>query len=158
MKKTFLIVGGIALLCLLLVVRLFFMQNSGTAEEREWFAKALRYEFSAQVDSVHMFNPHTGRLWCRLTAGHPQIHREDSLKRSFKEHDMLYLIFHRSADSILFIVPNGNLVAKDDSVRISSQNNTVQFFRDGKQVAHMSLTATLTGYGRPFFLKGKQKR
>jgi hypothetical protein len=155
MKKTLLIFGGIGLLCLLLFVRLLFKQSSGMAEEREWFAKALRYEFSAQVDSVRMFNEHTGRLWCRLTGGDPQIHREDSLKRSFKEHDMLYLIFHRSADSIIFIVPNGNLVAKGDSVRVSSQKNIIQFFRDGEQVASDQLSTTLTGYGRPFFLKRK---
>ena len=155
MKKTLLIIGGIGLLCLLLLARLVFKQKSGFADEREWFAKALRYEFSARVDSVRMFNEHTGRLWCRVTEGDPQVHREDSLKRLFKEHDMLYLIFHRSADSIIFIVPNGNLVAKGDSVRISSQENTIQFFRGGKQVATDQLSTSLTGYGRPFFLKGK---
>ena len=155
MKKTLLIIGGIALLCLLLVVRLFFKQNSGMKEERDWFVSALRYEFSAQVDSVRMFNKHTGRLWCRLISGDPQVHREDSLKRLFQEHDMLYLIFQRSADSIIFLVPNGNLVAKGDSVRVSSQNNTIEFFRDGKRVATDQLSTTLTGYGRPFFLKEK---
>ena len=155
MKKTFLILGGIALLCLLLAARLVFRERSGKIEEREWFVKALRYEFSAQVDSVRMYNQNTGRLWCRLTTGDPQIYREDSLKPSFKRHDMLYLVFQRSADSITFIVPNGNLVVKGDSVRVSSQKNTVQFFRAGKPVAVESLTATLTGYGRPFFLKRK---
>lgn len=155
MKKTLLIVGGIGLLCLLLVIRLFSSQGSRMAEEREWFANALRYEFSARVDSVRMFNQHTGRLWCRLTAGDPQVAREDSLKTSFKEHDMLYLIFHKSADSIIFLVPNGDLVRKGDSVRVSSQKNTIQFFRDGKQVATDELSNTLTGYGRPFFLKKK---
>ncbi len=124
-------------------------------KEREWFAKALRYEFSAQVDSVRMLNENTGRLWCRLTSGNPQSHREDSLKRLFKEHDMLYLIFHQSGDSIIFLVPNGNLVAKGDSVRVSSEKNTIQFFREGKQVATDQLSKTLTGFGRPFFLKGK---
>lgn len=155
MKKTLLIVGGIGLVCVLLIARLFFRQNTNMTSEREWFARALRYEFSAQVDSVRMFNPHTGRLWCRITGGDAQVHREDSLKRLFKEHDMLYLIFHRSADSIIFIVPNGNLVAKGDSVRISSQENTIKFFRDGTEVATDALSNTLTGYGRPFFLKGK---
>jgi hypothetical protein len=155
MKKTLLILGGIGLLCLLLVVRIFFRQSSVQTDEREWFVKALRYEFSATVDSVRMFNEHTGRLWCRLTAGDPQVDREDSLKRSFKEHDMLYLIFHRSADSIIFNVPNGDLVDKGDSVRVSSQKNTIQFFRDGQQVATDQLSTTLTGYGRPFFLKKK---
>jgi hypothetical protein len=155
MKKTLLIFGSIGLLCLLLIIRNLFKQNAGLTEEREWFAQALRYEFSARVDSVRMFNEHTGKLWCRLTAGDPQIHREDSLKRSFKEHDMLYLIFHRSADSIIFIVPNGNLVAKGDSVRVSSQENSVRFFRGKKQVAIEQLSSTLTGYGRPFFLKKK---
>jgi hypothetical protein len=155
MKKTLLIIGGIALLCMLLIARLLSTQNSSMTLEREWFAKALRYEFSAQVDSVHMFNENAGRLWCRLTAGDPQIHREDSLKKLFKEHDMLYLIFHRSADSITFIVPNANQVAKGDSVRISSKENSIQFFRNGKQVLTDQMSTTLTGYSRPFFLKGK---
>src|SRR5688500_19845785 len=121
--KTWLIVGGIGLVCILLVARLFFRQHNRMTSEREWFAGALRYEFSAQVDSVRMFNANTGRLWCRITAGDPQVHREDSLKRSFKQHDMLYLIFHRSADSIIFIIPNANLVAKGDSVHVSSRKN-----------------------------------
>jgi hypothetical protein len=155
MKKTLLVLGGIGLLCLLLIIRMFFIQDNRMSKEREWFAGALRYEFSAQVDSVRMFNEHTGRLWCRLTAGDPQVDREDSLKRLFKEHDMLYLIFHRSADSIIFLVPNGNLVARGDSVRVSSQKNTIQFFREGRQVATDQLSNTLTGFGRPFFLKKK---
>lgn len=153
--KTWLIVGGIGLVCILLVARLFFRQNTRMTSERERFAGALRYEFSAQVDSVRMFNPHTGRLWCRITAGDPQVHREDSLKLSFKDHDMLYLIFHRSADSIIFIIPNANLVAKGDSVSVSSRKNTIEFFRDGKRVATDELSNTLTGFGRPFFLKGR---
>jgi hypothetical protein len=102
-----------------------------------------------------MYNPYGGRLWCRLTAGDPQVDREDSLKRLFKTHDILYLIFDRAEDSITFIVPNGNLVVKGDCVRVSSQQNSIQFFRVGKQVATDSLTATLTGFSRPFFLKGK---
>ena len=155
MKKSLLILGVIGLVCFLLVARLFFRQNNRMTSEREWFAGALRYEFSAKVDSVRMFNANTGRLWCRITAGDPQVHREDSLKQSFKDHDMLYLIFHRSADSIIFIVPNGNLVAKGDSVRVSSRTNTIQFFREGKQVATDELSNTLTGFGRPFFLKGR---
>lgn len=155
MKKTLLIIGGIALFCLLLFSRLLFSERSSKIEEREWFVKSLRYEFSAQVDSVLMFNGSTGRLWCRLTAGDPQVYREDSLKTLFKEHDMLYLVFHRSADSIIFIVPNGYLVAKGDSVRVSSKQNIIKFFRLGKSVATDSLSNTLTGYGRPFFLKRK---
>jgi hypothetical protein len=156
MKKTLLILAGIFLFCLLLIVRLFFKQHSGMTEEREWFVKALRYEFSAKVDNVRMFNEHTGRLWCRVTSGDPQTHREDSLKPLFKEHDMLYLIFKRSADSIIFIIPNGDLVAKGDSVHVSSKENSIQFFRNGRQVATDELSNTLTGFGRPFFLKGKK--
>jgi hypothetical protein len=156
MKKTLLILGGIALVCALLIGRLLFKERDNFNDEREWFAKALRYEFSAKVDTVWMFNEHTGRLRCLLTTGDPQIDREDSLKRLFKKHEMLYLIFKRSADSIIFILPeHANLVAKGDSVRVSSQANTIQFFRDGKQVAADPLSATFTGYGRPFFRKKK---
>jgi hypothetical protein len=153
MKRTLLILGGIALLCFLLVVRLFVKQNNSMGEEREWFARSLQYEFSAQVDSVQMFNENTARMWCRLTSGNPQVDREDSLKRLFKEHDMLYLIFHQSGDSIIFIVPNGKLIAKGDSVRVSSEKNSIQFFRNKKQVASDQLSTTLSGYSRPFFLK-----
>lgn len=156
MKKTLLILAGIGLVCLLLIVRLFSKRSTSLESEREWFAKALRYEFSAHVDSIRMFNEHTGKLWCRLTDGDPQVHREDSLKKLFKEHDMLYLIFQRSADSIVFIVPNGDLVAKGDSVRVSSQENSISFFRDGKRVATDKLSATLTGFGRPFFMTKKR--
>ena len=155
MKKTLLIVGGIGLLCLLLVVRLVFKQHSGMTGEREWFVKGVRYEFSAQVDSIRMFNENTARLWCRITAGNPQSHREDSLKQYFKENDMLYLIFRHSGDSIIFIIPNGKTVAKGDSVRVSSEANSIQFFRDGKEVATDHLSNTLTGFGRPFFMKRK---
>ena len=155
MKKSLLILGGIGLLCILLVVRLVFKQRNGMSEEREWFTRALRYEFSAQVDSVGMLNQNTGKIWCRLTSGDPQVHREDSLKRLFKQHDMLYLIFHRSGDSIIFLVPNAKMVLKGDSVRVSSDGNTIQFFRDKKQVATDQLSTTLIGYGRPFFMKKK---
>ena len=156
MKRTVVILIGIALLSLLLITRLLFKQNSSMTDEREWFVKALRYEFSAQVDCVWMFNQNAGRLRCLLTEGDPQIYREDSLKKLFKEHDMLYLIFKRSVDSIIFVLPNhANRVTKGDSVRVSSRENIIQFFRAGQPVATDSLTETLTGFSRPFFIKGK---
>jgi hypothetical protein len=155
MKKTLLILSGICLLCLLLIARSFYRQNNRLSLEREWFVKSVRYEFSAEVDSVRMLNDNTGRLWCRITSGDPQVDREDSLKRLFKEHDMLYLIFKRSSDTITFLVPNGKLVTKGDSVGVSAEKNTIQFFRDGKQVATDQLSNTLTGFGRPFFIKKK---
>jgi len=155
MKKTLFILGGIALLCVLLIARLLFQQRNSFIEERAWFAKAVRYEFSAVVDTVWMLNDHAGRLRCLVTEGNPQIEREDSLKRSFKKHDMLYLIYKRSSDSIIFIFPNANQVAKGDSVRVSSQRNSIQFFRAGKLTASDSLSLALTGFGRPFFMKRK---
>lgn len=155
MKRTILILGGIGLFCFLLIIRLFFKQGNRMDEEREWFATSLRYEFSARVDSIKMLNENTARLLCRVTAGDPQSHREDSLKRSFKEHDMLYLIFEHSGDSILFLIPDGRQVAKGDSVVVSSSNNAVTFFRDRKQVTTGKLADTFTGWGRPFFLKRK---
>src|SRR5687768_7778105 len=156
MKKALLILGCIGLICMLLVVRLLFKQRSNFTEERAWFAKALRYEFSARVDSVWMYNDHAGRFRCLLTEGDPQIHREDSLKLMFQEHDMLYLIYERSADSIIFILPeNANRVAIGDSMRVSSRENTIRFFRDKKFVTGDSLSNALTGFGRPFFMKPK---
>jgi hypothetical protein len=157
MKKTWLVLGGIALVCGLLVFRVIFLQQSNFMSEREWFVKGVRYEFSARVDTVFMYNENSGRLRCILTAGNPQIDREDSLKTLFKDHDMLYLIYQRDDDSITFIMPNhANHVAKGDSVRVSSQRNYIHFFRNGKPVVTDSLTETLTGYGTPFFLRKKK--
>jgi hypothetical protein len=155
MKKTLLILGGVGLMCVLLVARLLYKQKNGMNEERVWFVKAVRYEFSGRVDSIRMLNENTGRLWCRVTSGNPHMHREDSLKRFFRKHDMLYLIFRQSGDSIVFLVPNGKHVLKGDSVRVSSKDNSIRFFRAGKEVATDQLTSTLTGFGRPFFLKRK---
>ena len=158
MKRTVLILIGIVLLLLLLTARLLFKQNSSVADERKWFVKALHYEFSAQVDTVWLFNQNAGRLRCLLTMGDPRIDREDSLKRSFKQHDMLYLIFKRSGDSITFVLPNhADMVAKGDSVRVSSRENSIRFFRAGKPVVVDSLSEALTGFSRPFFVKGKKK-
>jgi hypothetical protein len=156
MKKTILMLGGIALLVLLLLARIVFKQKNGVAEERRWFAKSVRYEFSARVDSIKMFNPNAGRLQCVLTAGDPQIYREDSLKKLFKHHVMLYLIFKRSHDSITLVVPNhARLIEKGDSMRISSLENRIQFFRQGKLIVADSLSESLTGFSRPFFIKKK---
>ena len=157
MKRTVLILAGIALLMLLLTARMLFKQKSSVTDERRWFAKALRYEFSAQVDSVRMLNENSGRLRCLLTTGDPQIHREDSLKKLFKHHDMLYLIFKRSMDSVTFVLPNhAGLVAKGDCVLVSSRENRIQFFRAGKPVVTDSLSEALTGFSRPFFFKKRK--
>ena len=157
MKKVLVVLFGVGLVCALLVARLLFKQQGNFIGERTWFAKALRYEFSARVDSVWLYdNGHGGRLRCLLTEGDPQIHREDSLKRMFQDHDMLYLIYERSADSITFILPeNANRIAIGDSMRVSSKENAIRFFRDRKLVASDSLSNVLTGFGRPFFMKPK---
>ncbi len=156
MKKSVIIISCFALVSLTLIARLLFKQNSSMSDEREWFVNVLRYEFSAQVDSVWMFNPNAGRLKCLITVGDPQIYREDSLKRSFKQHDMLYLIFKRSTDSITFILPkHANLVARGDSVRVSSRENTIRFFRAGKNIVSDTLSESLTGFSRPFFMNQK---
>jgi hypothetical protein len=154
-KRTLLVIGAIGVVCALGVVRMFFKQENSMTQEREWFVKGLRYEFSARVDSIAMYNEHAGLLSCRVTAGDPKTYREDSLKRSFKMHDMLYLIFRHSGDSITFIVPDAKDLEKGDSVRVSSANNSIEFFREGTLVTSDKLSKTLTGFGRPFFLKRK---
>lgn len=128
MGKTLLILGIIGLLCFLLVARLLFRQQNVMEAEREWFVKAVRYEFSAKIDSIKMLNENNGRLYCRVTAGNPESHREDSLKRLFKEHDMLYLIFKQSGDSIVFLVPGyAEPLVKGDSVHVSSEKTSLSF-------------------------------
>src|SRR5436190_21365585 len=106
MQRTLLTLAVIGLVCFLLIVRLFFRQHNRMTDEREWFAKALQYEFSATVDSIVMYNKNSGRFYATITDGNPRVEREDSLKKLFKQHDMLYLIYKHSANSIVRILPD----------------------------------------------------
>jgi hypothetical protein len=153
MKKTLLILGGVALVFILLVVRLFVVEGSSVRTEQEWFARELQYEFSAVVDSIRMFNGASGNLRGRITAGDPKTSREDSLKRHFKKHDMMYLIYKHSSDSIIFILPYANQVRKGDSLRISSSENRIEIFRNHQSVFHHPLSESLVAYQRPPFVK-----
>lgn len=153
MKKTLLILGGVALVFILLVVRLFVVGSSNAKTEQEWFARELKYEFSATVDSVKMFNGASGTLRARIIAGDPKIYREDSLKRHFKTHDMMYLIFRHSSDTILFVLPFANQVQKGDSIRFSSTKNRIEAFRNHQSVFYHPLSESLIAYKRPPFFK-----
>lgn len=156
MRKTLFILTGVAIVIFALILRLAFQQKDEHEEERKWFIQSLGYEFSARVDTVRVFNEHAGRVRCLLSSGNPLVSREDSLKSYFKEHDMLYFIFKRSADSITFILPEHiRQIEKGDCVRVSSSANRIQFFRGRNTLVDDSLTEMLTGFSRPFFLKKK---
>lgn len=151
MKKTLLIIGGVALVFILLIVRLFVVERNDVVSEQEWFVKEVAYEFSAEVDSIRLYNSAGGLLRGRITAGVPQTHREDSLKKYFKKHEMMYLVFKRSGDTIRFILPYANRVKKGDSIRISSKENMIRVFREGKEITHEPMSESLTAYqGAPF--------
>ena len=154
MKKPIILFSAIALLLVILISRLAFREKQDTEDERSWFVRALRYEFTARVDTVRIFNEHAGRLQCLLTRGNPVVNREDSLKIHFKKHDMLYFLFKRSSDTIFFVLPEHiREIEKGDSVQVSSMRNSIQVFRNGKPVVSESLTEMLTGFSKPFFMK-----
>lgn len=151
MKKNLLIFGGIALVFVLLVVRLFVVERNRIAAEQEWFVKEVGYEFSVTVDSIRMYNSAGGVLRGRITAGNPQTQREDSLKKFFKKHEMLYLVFKRSSDSINLILPYANRVSKGDSIRIDSKENLILVFRQGEEVTRAPMSESLTAFQGPPF-------
>lgn len=147
--KTFLIIAGAGLVCLLLVIRIFFSAFNSHEKEREWFIRNLRYEFSVAVDSVQRNN----RTFVdgRVVAGDPHFYREDSLKNSLKKHEKLILTINYKNDTIRFLVLIADEIRKGDSVRLSSTENSITVFRDGKQVATAQLSEAITGWGKgPF--------
>jgi uncharacterized membrane protein YvbJ len=146
--KTYLVLAGVALVFILLIVRFFFTERNSSAKEREWFAHNVRYEFSVTVDSIVLYGAHTGRLYCRVAEGNPNVYREDSLKNSLKKHDKLRIVLQRKADSVAFVLQNANQVTKGDSIRISSKQNTLQVFRSGKLVSNTPLSDAVVGWGR----------
>lgn len=146
--KTYLILGGVALVFFLLLIRFIFVEKGSHEAEREWFTRNLKYEFSVTVDSVKMFNPTTGRIHARIVEGNPLIYREDSLKNSFKKHEKLRFISNHRQDSVYFVLLNANLVRKGDSIRISSEQNNITVFHKGEQVSAISFSDTITGWGK----------
>lgn len=153
MKKNLLILGGIALVFMLLVIRLFVVERNKVKAEQEWFVKEIAYEFSVTVDSIRMYNSAGGVLRARITKGHPQTQREDSLKKFFKKHEMMYLVFNRSSDSVNLILPYANRIAKGDSIRISSKEDLICVFRDGREVTRAPVSESLTAFQGPPFVK-----
>lgn len=151
MKKSFLILGSIAIISIVLMVRLVFVHKNKLGEEEKWFAKSLKYEFSATIDSVFMYNQHGGRVLARVTDGHPKFYREDSLKNHFEHHEVMYFVYRHSGDSITFILPFANQLNKGDSVRISSSADQVTIFRVGQMVAQQPFSGSIVGYGNSPF-------
>ena len=148
--KTFLIFAGVGLVCLLLMIRFFFSEFSSHDKEREWFVQNLRYEFSVSVDSVQRH--HRSFVDGRITAGDPHLYREDSLKNSLQKHGHLQFVTAYKNDSISFVLDEfPEEVRKDDSIRVSSKENSVTVFRDGKQVITRRLSDVLMGWGKPPF-------
>ena len=147
--KTFLILAGIGLVCLLLIIRLFFIGRDNYQKEREWFTQNLKYEFSAEIDSIGMFNQTVGRVYGRITSGQPLTYREDSLRNSLKKHEKLRLITRHRNDSIVFVFFSAHETKKGDSLRVSSSANTITLFREGKQVMQTPFSDNLNGWGKP---------
>lgn len=142
--------AGVGLIGLILIITLFFSEFNIQGKEREWFVHNLRYEFSIAVDSVqrHYRTFADGRV----TAGEPHFYREDSLKNSLEKHGNLQLVTWYSNDSISFTLeefPEG--LRRGDSVRVSSQQNSIIVYRAGKQVITAKLSDVLFGWGNPPF-------
>ncbi|HNC29641.1 MAG TPA: hypothetical protein PKX08_06545, partial [Cyclobacteriaceae bacterium] len=61
MKQGLLILGAIAILSVLLIARIVVVHQKRLGDEEKWFAQSLGYEFSAEIDSVKMYNSNGGR-------------------------------------------------------------------------------------------------
>jgi hypothetical protein len=148
--KTFLILAGVGLFCLLLIITLFFSEFNIQEKEREWFVRNLRYEFSVTVDSVQQH--YRTFADARVTAGEPRFYREDSLKNSLEKHERLILVTDYQNDSIRFTLEEfAGEIRKGDSIRFSSKENSITGYRAGKQIFTAQLSELLSGWGKSPF-------
>lgn len=147
MKRSLLILGSIAIISILLIVRLVFVHKNKLGEEKKWFAKSLQYEFSVTIDSIFLYNQYGGRVMAHVTNGNPQFYREDSLKNHFEEHSMMYFVYRHSGDSVTFVLPFANKLKEGDSLRISSSADKMIIFRAGKLVTPELFSTSIVGYG-----------
>lgn len=150
--KNFLIGSSIFIVVVLFALRIVFIKSGGAKEEREWFVRNLKYEFSSEVDSVIMLRGDVGpgRLVCHLTGGNPDSTREDSLNHHLKDHKSLQFISHRNGRLLEFIILGAQNFIAGDSVHVSSENNSIRFFRNRKELSADPLSIMLEARGNMF--------
>jgi hypothetical protein len=152
MKKTLLIVASILLIVFLLGSRLVYTKFSGGKEERVWYARQLRYNFSARIDTVIMLrgNVGLGKIVCRLMEGKPNPAIEDSLNQQLKRHRSLRLLMPLRQNQLEFLIPGAEHYLPGDSLLVNSASNTISFFRNGTELSVHELSAMLEARGNPF--------
>lgn len=151
MKKIYLIVG-LVVIAIVLAIRFGLMESTGAADERQWFAENLHYEFTAEVDSARALRGEAGpgKIWCRVTTGNPDVGAEDSLERKLEKYKSLAFVTDRSDNIITCYVTDAHRYLPGDSVIVSSSSNRIEVFRSGKSVFTESLSAQLEGRGTMF--------
>lgn len=149
--KTFLLISGILVVCLLGFRILYVKMNGGTTE-REWYTSHLHYDFSARVDSVVMLRGDVGlgKIICSLTKGKPSLTVEDSLGRHLTHHKSLRLLLPPSGNNLEFILMGAEHITPGDSIIVHSGNDIIRFFRNGSMFYQNELSTTLEARGNPF--------
>jgi hypothetical protein len=150
-RRTLIYLGIGVLLVGFLVVRLIFKQKvkfDRFQEEREWYAKSLHYDFSAEVDTVALQNPaenySSGMVVCKLTRGTINYRTEDSLKRKLQHFKRLRFNEMKEHGYVRFVMPSANRFVMGDCLVVQSDSNRVAFYRDRKRFYKAGLSDLLT--------------
>lgn len=139
-------VAIILLISFALVIRLIVRKSSRLRSEREWYIENLKYDFSAEVDTVIVTNKKgSGFILCHFTAGKMNLSVEDSLKRHLKRHERLRLFPRRSDGKIRFASGKAGSVMKGDSVTVNSALNKITVFRNGEKLIEKDVRETISG-------------
>ena len=151
MKKTLVIIFGIAVVGAL-AFRLVYIKANGGFTERQWYTSHLHYDFSLRVDSVHMLNGDVGlgKISSTVTRGYPSATVEDSLNRHLSHHDWLQFLVPGSGNHRELILMRAELLKPGDSISVNSEKDFVQVFRKGELKYENELSTTLEARGNPF--------
>jgi len=147
MKKGLIIFLSIALL-FFLVIRSFFLHSDRVKKEKLWYVKHLNFEFSARIDSVHVFRKSSGILFFTITEGEINRSVERHLNRKLKYNSNLRCILDRPNGKLAIGSAEAKKYEVGDSIRVVTEQDVIKIYRNGTFVSEAEIAKSLSG--RPF--------
>ena len=135
---------------LVIIARWAVQKNKREKLENEWYVKNLSYVFSAFIDTAFVLKQHYGfgQIYCTPSLNQKiDYFKEDSLNEHLNEHHGLRFIWKPSrSNQIYFMVTNGHLGRKGDSVYVNSYTDKVYVYRQRKKIGEMRISSALDEY------------
>jgi len=120
-----------------------YREANNLVDQKEWFIKELRYDFSAQIDSIDHFDNSDAYLICHLTKGQIKDGIEDSLNEFVTHYGHLRLLLGKPPEQMRIWTRTSNKYQVGDSVCLRSTEDVIEFFRYGRIIDQTTMNKAL---------------